>query len=379
VTSFLHVLTLIDDQSSYGGPTTVALGQCRELIRQGHRAEIVAGWRGAGEPPTHLEGVRVHLFGVRRVIPVGRFSGLLAPSLIPWLRRHARAFDHGHVHLARDLVPLTAARILASARVPYVTQTHGMVVPDRRRSAVLTDRALTLPVLRGATHRLVLTDAEEAGLRGLLGPGVPLTRLPNGIEIPADIIPSEPEVPDVLFLARLHPRKRVLDFVRAAATLIDEGVRATFSIVGPDDGELGALRSVIGSRAALSAGIRYEGALTHAAAVRRMARCSVYVLPSVDEPFPMTLLEALALGRPSICTTTCGIAPVLAEQSAAVVIEEGPAAIAAALRPLVADRGARAELGARATGTAQRAFSISAVAERLLELNGSTLTARTAP
>jgi glycosyltransferase involved in cell wall biosynthesis len=379
VTSFLHVLTLIDDQSSYGGPTTVALGQCRELIRRGHRAQILAGWRGRGEPPTELEGVRVHLFPVHRVAPVGRFSGLLAPSLITWLRRHARAFDHGHIHLARDLVPLTAARILASAGVPYVTQTHGMVMPDPRPTAVLTDRALTLRVLRGATHRLVLTDAEEAGLLELLGPGVPLTRLPNGIEIPADVLPAEPDVPDVLFLARLHPRKRVLDFAAAAARLIDEGVRATFSVVGPDDGDLPGLRRVIGSRPALTAGIQYEGALSHEAAVRRMARCSVYVLPSVDEPFPMTLLEALALSRPAICTSTCGIAPVLAARSAAVVIEEGAAGIADALRPLVADRARRTELGARAVETVREAFSISAVAERLVELSVETATAPTAP
>lgn len=368
MTSFLHVLTLIDDESSYGGPTTVALGQCRELIRQGHTAEIVAGWRGEGEPPTELEGVPVHLFPVRRVVPVGRFSGLLAPALVAWVRQHAKRFDLGHVHLARDLVPLTAARLLSAAGVPYLTQTHGMVMPDPRRSALVMDRALTLPVLRAAKHRLVLTDAEEAGLSRLLGPAVELTRLPNGIEIPA-VTPAEPAIPDVLFLARLHPRKRVLDFAAAAAQLIDEGVPATFSVVGPDDGDLPALREVIHSRKELTAGIRYEGPLNHEAAVERMARCSVYVLPSVDEPFPMTLLEALALGRPAVCTDSCGIAPALLTHGAAVVVTPGADAVADALRKLLGDPDERAALGARAAETAVNEFSITAVVQQLLTLS----------
>lgn len=375
MTAFLHVLTLIDAESSYGGPTSVALGQCRELIRRGHRAEIVAGWRGEGLPPDELEGVPVHLFPVRRVLPVGRFSGLLAPALIAWVRRHARDYDLGHVHLARDLVPLTAAGVLAAAGVPYVTQTHGMVMPDPRRSAVVTDRALTLPVLRRARHRLTLTDREEAGLRTLLGPGVPLERLPNGIEIPSDVrpadLPGAGGVPDVLFLARLHPRKRVLDFARAATMLIDEGVRAQFSVVGPDDGELASLRDLIHARPAWTAAIRYEGALAHTDAVRRIAGCSVYVLPSVDEPFPMTLLEALSLGRPAVCTSTCGIAPVLLERGAAVVIDEGAEHLAKTLRSMLDDPAGLADLSVRAAATAREVFSIEAVGGRLEAMAGS--------
>lgn len=375
MTAFLHVLTLVDAESSYGGPLSVALGQCRELVRRGHRAQIVAGWRGPGRPPGELEGVPVHLFPVRQVVPVGRFSGLLAPALVAWLGRHARDHDVGHVHLARDLVPLTAAGVLAAAGVPYVTQTHGMVMPDARRSAVVMDRALTLPVLRRARHRLALTDREEAGLRTLLGPGVPVERLPNGIEIPSDVEPADPAaaggVPDVLFLARLHPRKRVLDFARAAAILIDEEVRARFSIVGPDDGDLARLRELIDARPAWTAGIRYEGALAHADAVRRIARCSVYVLPSVDEPFPMTLLEALSLGRPAVCTSTCGIAPVLRERDAAVVIDEGPEPLVATLRALLGDPAGRAGLSQRAAATAREVFSIEAVGDRLLAMTAS--------
>ena len=82
----LHVVTLVDDASSYGGPLTVAVNQCRELRRRGHDARILAGWSGRGTPPDELEGVPAQLFPVRSVVPGMRFSGLFSPALVAWLR-----------------------------------------------------------------------------------------------------------------------------------------------------------------------------------------------------------------------------------------------------------------------------------------------------
>ena len=88
----LHVVTVVDDRSSYGGPLTVAINHCQELSRRGHDARILAGWLGAGEPPTELEGVPARLFPVRRLIPGMRFSSLLSPALLRGLRREARDY-----------------------------------------------------------------------------------------------------------------------------------------------------------------------------------------------------------------------------------------------------------------------------------------------
>ena len=46
-------------------------------------------------------------------------------------------------------------------------------------------------------------------------------------------------------MARLHPRKRVMDFCRAAEQLIARHALAHFSIVGPDDGDLPAVRDFL--------------------------------------------------------------------------------------------------------------------------------------
>lgn len=361
----LHVVTLVDDESSYGGPLTVAVNQCTELRRRGHDARILAGWSGMGRPPQNLEGVPAHLFPVRNVMPGMRFSGLFSVGMAGWLRRHAASFDVAHLHLARDLVPLVTALTLRRSGVPYVTQTHGMITPDPRPQARVLDRLLTLRTLRGARARFVLTGRERTALAQLLGLEHGTELLPNGVAIAQPR--SAERVPlDVLFLARVHPRKRVLDFAGAAAALIEEGHEATFSVVGPDDGEVPALLRFIADRPHLDGRLRYEGALAHDHALERLSEAGIYVLPSIDEPFPMTLLEALALGKPSICTSSCGIAADLRADSAAVVTEPGPAALTTQLRSLITNPQLRSELGERAAKVAQARFSMEAVGDQLL-------------
>lgn len=361
----LHVVTLVDDRSSYGGPLTVAINQCGELIRRGHDARILAGWVGNGPIPTDLEGVPAHLFRVRAVVPGMRFSGLLSLPMIAWLRRNAMTFDVAHLHMARDLVPLSAGTLLRLARVPYTTQTHGMVLPDARTSARVIDRLLTLRVLRQATARFVLTDQEDDAITSLLGARSSTVRLPNGIAV-HDGARTTTEPLDVLFMARLHPRKRVMDFAHAAHALIQEGGNTRFSVVGPDDGDLPLLEKFVAAHPALEGRLSYEGTLPHDDAVPRLARAGVFVLPSINEPFPMALLEALAVGTPSICTTSCGVAEDLALDNAALVIEPGVAPLAAALRLLIESPARRLAMSITARQTARARYSMQTVGTQLL-------------
>lgn len=364
----LHVLTLVDDDSSYGGPVTVALGQCQELIRQGHQAEIAAGWREHRPPPTELESVPAHLFPVLRALPSPRFTGLLSRRLLQWLHEQAEDYDVVHIHLARDLIPLVAARYLSARGRPFVVQTHGMIIADPRRSIAALDRLLTIRALKAAHHRLVLTEVEADAVREVAGPRAKLTILSNGVALPDGLVAQEPAEADVLFLARLHPRKRVMDFAQAAATLIQEGVQARFSVVGPDDGDLPALRAFIKDRPALQGRLVYEGSLPHPAALERIGRCSIFVLSAVNEPFAMTMLEAMMMARPAICNDTSVLAPRLSRSGAVRAVRPGVGHLAEAIRELLDNPSERRALGTRARELAISTFSLGAVVEQLTRL-----------
>ncbi|MFG2138131.1 glycosyltransferase [Streptomyces sp. NPDC048650] len=359
-----HVVTLVSDDGAYGGPVSVATGQLGELASRGHDVELISLWRGRSAPPRAVDGVRLRAHRARTLVPGQGFLGLFHPRLLATLWRRTGGADVLHLHAGRDLVSLAALAVAALRRRPFLVQTHGMVQPRSSAVARVFD-LVHVPLLRRAAAALVLTDAEESGLRKVLGPGGPrLVRLPNGIRTrPAE---AERGPADVLFLARLQERKRPEAFVRMAALVHRKRPDATFTLHGSDEGRLPEVRRLIAEEG-LDGVVTYGGALEHGAAVRRTARAGVYVLPSVDEPFPMSVLESLAVGTPVVCTDSCGIAATLRRREAALVTDGSPEQLADAVLRLLEDRQLREGVVRAGRTAVEEEFSLAAVADRLEE------------
>ncbi|WP_369355442.1 glycosyltransferase [Streptomyces sp. cg2] len=363
-----HVVTLVSEDGAYGGPVSVATGQLGELAARGHEVELVSLWRGAGPPPDTVDGVPLRARPARTLVPGQGFLGLFHPGLPRLLWRRTGHAEVLQLHAGRDLVSLAALAAAVARRRPFLAQTHGMVQPRRTASARLFDR-FYVPLLRRAAAVLVLTDEEEAGLRKVLGPRGPrLVRLPNGVRVaePGGVARSPTEV---LFLARLQARKRPEAFVRMAALVHAKRPEVSFAVYGADEGRLAAVRRVVAEEA-LGGVVAYGGALDHDAAVRRLAAATVYVLPSVHEPFPMSLLESLAVGTPVVCTESCGIAGALRRHDAAEVTDGSPEELAEAVLRLLDDAELRQRRAAAGRSAIAAEFSLGAVADRLEEWYG---------
>jgi len=374
----VHVVTLVGDDGAYGGPVSVAAGQLAELAARGHEAELVSLWRGATAPPPTVDGVPLRAHRARVLVPGQGFLGLFHPRLAVTLWRRAGRADVLHVHAGRDLVSLAALAVAVLRRRPFVVQTHGMVQPRRSAVARLFDRCY-VPLLRRARGALVLTGEEGAGLREVLGPdGPPLHRLPNGVRPGTDGGAGGRGEADVLFLARLHAVKRPEAFVRMAALVHRKHPGASFTLHGADEGRLAEVRRLIAEED-LGGAVAYGGPLDHAAALRRLARATVYVLPSEAEVFPMSLLEALAAGTPVVCTRACGIAAGLERRGAAQVTDGSPEQLAEAVLRLLEDRPLRERAAAAGRAAVEEEYSIASVTDRLEGLYRSAArpTART--
>lgn len=313
----LSVVTLFSPDGTYGGPTRVALHHASALRAAGHDVELVGGAAGFAELPTHVDGQRVRLFPVRRVVPGTGFAGLSSPNLQRWLRSAVRSADVVHIHLARDLVTLPAARLAQRAGVRYVLQTHGMIDPSSHPLARPLDARWTRPVLRDAAAVLHLTDRERDDVLAVAGVDLPLVPLVNAVPIPPAVDPALPR--EVLYLARLAPRKRPGMFVEAAQRLARRFPDARFTLVGPDEGEGSHVRALL-DRDDADGRIAWVGPLPLDEAATRAAAASVSVLPSVDEPFPMSVIEAMAAGVPVVVTDTCGLAGRIRRHGAGVVV-----------------------------------------------------------
>lgn len=363
----LQVVTLVSPDGSYGGPVRVAFNQSAQLRAQGAEVVVAGGVRGYPSVPAQINGVPVWLARALSPWPALGFAGLLAPELLWWMIRRRSTFEVVHVHLARDLVTLPAALLASLLGKRLVVQTHGMVVESDHPVAPLLDRVLTRPVLRRAAAVLFLTEQEAEGLRRV-EPTARLVHVPNGVPLPPPAAESSSTgVPEVLYLARLQARKRPLVFVEAAASLIKDGITATFRLVGPDEGEGAAVTQAIEALGSSDV-IDWEGALPPDQTTARMRRCAVYALPSVDEPFPMSVLEAMALGKPVVITRSCGLAEVVGASGSGIVVDDSVEQLAHALRSLLLDRQRRLEMGTAARETATRQFGMPAVARRLVDL-----------
>lgn len=351
-------VTSVSEDGAFGGPVSVAVNQARALARAGHSVTLVAATDG--KTRLTVEGVTVVLLPSWR-FPRGGFVLMMTPTLRKWLRQNLRGFDIVHVHGGRHLFDVTVAAAARRAGVPYVVQPHGMILPSRRTSVRVVDRLAVRSMLAGADVLLSLTDAETEALTRLrVGNRVASVR--NGLEPrPAS---RTRRTNEVLFLARLHPRKRVMVFAEMARLLHETASELVFRVVGPDDGDLAALRDFISSNPSVP--LTYDGALAPGTAPDRLAEAAVYVLPSTGEVFPMTVLEALSVGTPTIITNDCGIAEELSAHNAVLISDGTPEDLAQKVRNVVDDRTVAARLSIDGHQAITELYDIDVVAANLV-------------
>jgi glycosyltransferase involved in cell wall biosynthesis len=365
----LHVVTLHTPDNAFGGPMTVAANLCGELRRRGDDAVLLTMGRGFGRSlPDSVQGVPAVVPPGYRLAPQLGMSGILSPGALRRAVRLVRQADVVHVHLARDLLTAPVAALALQAGTPLVLQTHGMVDPSDKRLAGVLDALLMRRVLRGAGALLYLTELERTQLLEVLGDPAPQTlcRLVNGVAPAARR--SLPEGPPVVsYIARFQERKRPGDLVRAFGAVLEARPDARLVLAGPDEGELAATLDLV-STLGLQGAVEYVGALNHDGVLDLLRRSSAYVLPAVDEPFPMSVLEALSVGVPTVVTTSNGLAGDIQQAGAGRVVG-GPDQLAGAVLSLL-EPDANETASRAAHQLSVRSFSLSAVTDTLQDVYG---------
>jgi glycosyltransferase involved in cell wall biosynthesis len=118
------------------------------------------------------------------------------------------------------------------------------------------------------------------------------------------------------------------------------GIRATFvggsSREAPDGGDFAAWLRRRASELDIPVDLR--GHQPREAVLEAYAECRALVVASSFESYSMVAAEAMAVGRPVVVTTACGIADLVTSVNPERVVPPGdPHALARALRPLLDD------------------------------------------
>jgi len=166
----------------------------------------------------------------------------------------------------------------------------------------------------------------------------------------------EPKAYHVLIEAMVHVSKLVPP---ARLVLIGDG---------PLRGDLERCASDLG----VSDGVLFAGARSDIPAV--LAAIDIYAMSSNREGLPVSLLEAMAAGKPIVATMVGGIPEVVSDRREGLLVPSGdPEALAGAIRELACDPKLAAHLGRQASEKVAAEYSIGATVRRLEEVYCSLL------
>jgi glycosyltransferase involved in cell wall biosynthesis len=370
-TGLTRLVVHYTDAVAYGGAERMLLTLIEGLDRR--RWSPLLYHHGGPAIAPLLEGALAAGVPTRIVPPIQGKRGIArVPALVRQIRTDDPAVFHAHLpwrfRCSRGLV---AARL---ARVPAVMATQQLFVAPSSRRAVLRHRLLSMAVDR---YIAVSNDMARA-LRPLcVRADRRVTVVHNAVR--ADVLDAAtdrcgalPEAtgrPVVLTLARLDAQKG-LEYLVGAAALVPD----TLFLIAGDGGERRRLEALAREKG-LAERVRFLGYRDDAHQL--LAACDIYVLPSLFEGLPVSVLEAMAAGKPVVATAIPGTdEAVLHGRTGLLVPPADPQALAGAIRDVLSDPTLARRLGEAGRERVRQHFSAGRMVERVMGVYEELLAAK---
>lgn len=287
-------------------------------------------------------------------------------SLLPRL-----GIRHVHAHFA--VHPTTVAYVISSlSDITYSFTVHG---PD-----VFVHRLLLAEKITRAKFVRAVSTFVKAFITGLYPDEsegkIEVVHIGVNPDVYAEAAErsshSKPAV-QIVSVAALTDAKGYHFLVDACATLIRDGVDLECRIAGD-----GPRRNLIRERIqqhGLGNRIRMIGALPQHDVARLVGEADIFVLPSVIawngqmDGIPISLMEAMAAGKPVIGSAISGIPELVQHNLNGILVDAThPERIASAMRRLIEDRDLREGMGQRGRDRILSDFDVRNLSAKLIEL-----------
>lgn len=307
-----------------------------------YRLAYLLPWKNALVQPFEAAGIPVQCLNVRFPFDPGALTRLIA-----LLRRERIDLVHAHLPIPGVLARLAKSR--ANVRAVVYTE-HG--VPSRTRIA---SRLLSAATYRMNDAVIAVSDEVARAIRPYVRGGRPrIITIPNAIDaamfdgqaMAREQICQEFGFPSdariVVNVGNLRAVKGHKYLLAAARRVIDRDPRARFLLVGI--GPLAGRLAGEARRLGLNGQVVFTGFRPDAAAL--IGAADLFVLPSVYEGLPISLLEAMALARPAVVTRVGGVPEVVEAGETGVLVEPGDVAgLAEEIVKLLAEPERRRRMG----------------------------------
>jgi glycosyltransferase involved in cell wall biosynthesis len=170
----------------------------------------------------------------------------------------------------------------------------------------------------------------------------------------------------VLSVARMYPRKRLDDLLRAAVLLRDRipPVRVRIVGEGPEFARLHEMHRTLG----LGETVTFLGDISRQALAVEYVRADCFCLPTVQEGFGIVFAEAMAAGLAVVACRAAAVPEIVEDRRTGLLVNpRSPEELAMALETLLMNDGLRADLG-RAGAARVASFDLEPVARRFVQV-----------
>jgi glycosyltransferase involved in cell wall biosynthesis len=278
---------------------------------------------------------------------------------------------HG-IWLYPSLVDLAARR---ERKTPYVVSPRGMLDPWAVNNSAckkkLAGWVFENKHLSRAACIHALCESEYKSIRAY-GLKNPVCIIPNGVDLPEDRVRLAPPWADVveggrkvmLFLGRIHPKKGLPNLIEAWSILKPE--EWILAIAGWDQaGHENKLKKLV-KDLRLEKDIIFPGPVFDEKKKASLQNVDAFILPSLSEGLPMSVLEAWSYGLPVLMTKECNIPEGFAAK-AAVEVKPEPDSIAEGLKSFFSlPTPERKEMGLSGRSLVETKFSWPRIAGEMI-------------
>jgi L-malate glycosyltransferase len=356
----LHVV----DSMEVGGAETLVSQMCQLQRAQGHDVAVyaVAALGALGER------MRANGFHVRSNV-----GSHLTDSTFNFYRlfRESRP-DVVHIHNPTPTIYASlAARLAGTASI--ISTRHSLVAPPHDRVAE-TKYSIAA---RFCDWIVGICDATTGNLKSLRTiPPEKIVRIYNGATpLVAPSLDKQPSKSDftLLFVGRFQPVKNLPLLLNAFRIALDSAPDLKMWMVG--DGTERTELERLSTDLQLSGSVTFWGQQLDVA--KFFSAADVFVMSSISEGLPVSLLQAFSLGLPAIVTDVGGMAEVVRSANAGVVIPNLSApAMAAAMLQMRANKTQRMEFASNAYAAFEANFNLQTMVDAYMKIYLKTRRAR---
>ena len=173
-------------------------------------------------------------------------------------------------------------------------------------------------------------------------------------------------------IANLLPLKGYEVMLAALPAILDAMPTVHYLIIGGGGAEYGARLKAIAVEQGIAERVHFVGFQESVASY--LSAMDLYVHPSLKEAFGLAVVEAMAMGKAVVATTTGGLPEVVAQGETGLLVPPGDVeSLAATVVSLLQDRVRREQMGLCGRARAHERFSLGASVMHMEQLYGEVL------